>query len=125
MAIELVNEAEKAQTWGECLRAFRLQLGLSQEGLADQIMLVCSHMSVVDAARFERLRLECPEALAGNEISRYESGKRLPLKRSFHILLIWVLIQSGVSISVETANGWLEMGKQGWLTEREKDELFC
>lgn len=125
MAIEPVDEASKAQTWGEWLRAFRLQLGLSQEGLADQIMLVCSHMSVANATRFERLRLACPEALAGNEISRYESGKRLPLKRSFHILLIWVLMQSGVPISVELANRWLELGQQGWLTEREKNELFC
>ena len=113
-----------ANTWGGWLRRFRLELGLSQDRLADQIVLLCAHMSDADEERFKQLRLECPEALAGYEVSRFESGMRTPLRRSFHMLLIWALVEMGLSLDVKLANQWLELGQQGWLTDREQSSLF-
>jgi transcriptional regulator with XRE-family HTH domain len=113
-----------AETWGARLRQYRETLELSQDRLADQIMLLCAQMSQDDAERFARLRLECPEALAGYEVSRFENGKRLPMRRSMHLLLVWVLIESGAALSIGEINDWLELGFQGWLTDREREALF-
>lgn len=121
---ETADDVASAQTWGGWLRSFRQQLGMSQDELVDHILFVCAHLSSTDARRFKQIRLECPKVLAGNEISRYETGKRLPLDRSFHLLLLCVFIQSGVSLTVEQANAWLELGRQGWLTDNERRELF-
>ncbi len=113
-----------AEAWGARLRNYRETLGLSQDHLADQILWCCATMSHEDADRFMRLRLACPEALAGYEISRFESGKRLPMRRSMHLLLVWVLIEAGAPLSVDEINDWLESGLQGWLTDREREALF-
>lgn len=111
-------------TWGGRLRRYREGLGLSQDQFADQVMLVCARMSREQAECFEQLRLICPKTIAGYEISRYESGKRTPMHRSMHMLFVWVLVQLGVSLELETVNEWLELGQQGWLTNRERITLF-
>lgn len=116
--------SEIAFTWGTLLRKYRENLRLSQDHLADQIVLACAKAAGEKEHRLRQLHIQCPEALAGYEISRFENDKRIPRHRHMHMLLAWVLLELGAILTPEDINHWLELGEQGWLTQREKEALF-
>jgi hypothetical protein len=111
-------------TWGASLRAWRESLSLSQQLFTGQMAALCN-ASNIEYARFT-LRLTCQREapLAAFEVSRFENGVRTPTHRATHLTLLWALLQLGCALTPERANQWLELGRQGWLTAREREVLF-
>jgi hypothetical protein len=120
----LLPEMKNNKAWGLQLRRFREHLGLSQGEFSNAVSQLLVALTVEEEARLTACDIGLPEALQGFELNRYEKGKRLPIHRSRHVFLVWVLHRLGAITSITEANTWLESGGQGYLTRTEQQMLF-
>ena len=111
------------QEWGKQLKKFRLRTGLSQHEFSDAISIEMAQLNEETRAKLKDHNIE-NIILSNSEISRYETGKRIPRFRSRLISLIFILVRLNGINSLEEANTWLEQADQAPLTEKEIDIVF-
>lgn len=96
------------EAWGKKLKDFRLSAQCGSQGeLTERLSELGTGINI-----------------PSNEISRYESGKRVPIDRSRHLDLIMGLVRLGGIQTLEKANEWLALGGQGYLTPEEELDIF-
>ncbi len=112
-----------SQEWGKRLKKFRLRTGLSQNEFADAISDMVVQFDEETREQLKDINIE-NMILSNSELSRYETGKRIPRYRSRFVTLILMLVRLGGIEELEEANGWLEQADQSPLTEKESGIIF-
>ena len=101
------------------LRKLRLNLGLSQNELAEAISFRLENSSQEDTRDLAKLGIDSHIQIHANLISRYETAKRIPSNRSRHLLLVWIFARLGSNFVRIEIDDWLAHAGQGRLTSEE------
>ncbi len=111
------------QEWGKQLKKFRLRTGLSQNEFSDAISDMVMQFDEGLQTQLKENNIE-NVILSNSELSRYETGKRVPRYRSRFVTLVLMLVRLGGIESLEEANEWLGQADQSPLTEKEVEIIF-
>jgi len=117
-------------TWGERLRGYRQQAGLTQGQFIEKLSLLVSEIDDADRLALERIDIfnEATAYFSGvldsPTLSRLEKGNRDLNSRPRCIAFIWGLNRLGVLTETADANSFMELAGHGNLTSTESTTLL-
>jgi len=117
-------------TWGEQLRSYRQQSGLTQGQFIEKLSLLVSEIDAEDRLALEHIDIfnEASAYFSGvldsPTLSRLEKGNRDLNSRPRCLALIWGLNRLGVLSETAEANRFMELSGHGNLTDAESTTLL-
>jgi len=126
----MTTRMSDSPTWGEQLRGYRQQAGLTQGQFIEKLSLLVSDINADDRLALERIDIYDEASsyfngvLDSPTLSRLEKGNRDLNSRPRCIALIWGLNRLGVLTETIDANSFMELAGHGNLTDTESATLL-